>query len=80
MKNTGARAQMRQVYRVLNEGGVVRFIHRDGWAILVSADGELSTTLDGRTYAGFLTTLAPKLKRTESGSIDGGDFVVEWNL
>jgi len=80
MKNTGGRAQMRQVYRVLNEGGVVRFIHRDGWAILVSADGEVSATLDGRTYAGFLTTLAPKLKRTESGSIDGGDFVVEWNL
>ena len=64
--------------RVLNDGGVVRFIHKDGWAILITADGESFQALDGRAYAGFLRTRATKLTRTESGSIESGDLIIEW--
>ena len=77
-KSTGGLAQMHQVSRVLNDGGVVRFIHKDGWAILITADGESFQALDGRTYAGFLRTRATKLTRSESGSIESGDLIIEW--
>jgi hypothetical protein len=70
-------AQMPDVSRVLDDGGVVRFTHKDGWAILVTADGSFQT-IDGRTYAGFLRTRAAKLTRTEFGSLENGDLVIEW--
>ena len=68
---------MHDISRVLNEGGVVRFTHKVGRAILVAADGVL-LPLDGRTYNSFLRTRAAKLTRTESGSIAGGDLIFEW--
>ena len=77
MKNIGGMARMHDISRVLNEGGVVRFIHQGGRAILVAADGTLFP-LDGRTYNTFLRTRASKLTRTESGSIAGGDLIFEW--
>ncbi len=71
------RATMKQVRGVLNEGGKVVFDWKQGWTRLVSADGNF-TTIDGRTYQGFLKTLAPKLERTETGSTDTKDLVIEW--
>ena len=78
MKNIGGLARIHDISGVLNDGGIVRFIHRDGWAILVAADGESFQTLDGRTYTAFLRTRATKLTRTESGSLESGDLVIEW--
>jgi len=67
-ENTGGLAHMKQVRRVLDEGGHVRFEWLTCLAILVSADRKLSTTIDGRTYQAFLKTLPPQLERTETGT------------
>jgi len=77
-ENTGGLARMRQVHRVLSEGGYVQFDWKTCRTIVISADGELFTTMDGRTYQGFLKTLAPKLNRSETGSTDTKDLVIEW--
>lgn len=77
-ENTSGLAQMKQVRRVLNEGGHVRLNWRNGSTVLVSADRKSSTAIDGRTYQGFLKTLAPKLERTETGSMETKDLVIEW--
>lgn len=60
---------MKQVMRVLNEGGYVRFEWRTCSTILISADHKLFTTIGVRTYQGFLRTLALQLERTETGSV-----------
>ena len=77
-ENTGGLARMRQVQRVLNEGGYVKFDWKICRTIVISADGELFTTMDGRTYQGFLKTLAPKLHCSETGGTDTKDLVIEW--
>src|SRR6266851_1832623 len=77
MENTGSLAQMKQVRRVLNEGGHVKFVWKTGAITAISADGALFSTMDGRTYQGFLKTLAPKLERTETGSTETKDLVIE---
>jgi len=77
-ENTGGLAHMKQVRRVLDEGGHVRFDWLTCLAILVSADRKLSTTIDGRTYQAFLKTLPPQLERTETGSTETKDLVIEW--
>jgi hypothetical protein len=76
--DTSGLAQMKQVQRVVNDGGYVKFDWKTGRIVVVSADGELFTTLDGRTYQGFLKTLAPRLQRSETGSTDTKDLVIEW--
>jgi hypothetical protein len=77
-QNTGGLARMKQVRRILDEGGLVRFNWRVGWTRVFSANGLYVTTLDGRTYSAFLRTLAPKLERSETGSVETKDLVVEW--
>jgi len=77
-ENTGGLAQMKQVQRVLNEGGYVKFDWNAGRITVVSAYGDLFTTMDGRIYHRFLKTLAPKLQRTETGSTGTIDLVIEW--
>ena len=61
-----------------NEGGHVRFEWRSCSTILVSADHKSFTTIDRRTYQGFLKTLAPQLERTERGSPATKDLAIEW--
>jgi hypothetical protein len=73
-----ALARMKQVRRILDEGGLVRFNWRVGWTRVFSANGLYVTTLYGRTYSAFLRTLAPKLERTETGSVETKDLVIEW--
>src|SRR6267142_3816647 len=77
-ENTGGLAHMKQVRRVLDEGGHVRFEWLTCLAILVSVDRKLSTTIDGRTYQAFLKTLPPQLERTDTGSTETKDLVIEW--
>jgi hypothetical protein len=71
-------AQMEQVRRVLDEGGKVVFDWKNCWTRLISADGKSFTTMDGRTYKGFLKTIAPKLHETKTGSTEAKDLVIEW--
>jgi len=67
----------KDIHRVLTEGGFVRFIWRTGRKELITPSGR-SLRIDGRTYQGFLKTLAPRLERTETGSMEEKDLVVEW--
>jgi hypothetical protein len=62
---------------VLNEGGKVVFTWKEGDIRLIEADGN-RFWMDGRTYQGFLKTLAPKLQKIETGSTDTKDLVIEW--
>ncbi|MFI5073329.1 MAG: hypothetical protein ACHP8A_20895, partial [Terriglobales bacterium] len=66
------------VKRVLTNGGLVRFTWASGDTVLISANGKRLTTLDGRTYEGFLKTVAPSLQETTTGSIETQDLIIEW--
>jgi hypothetical protein len=76
--NTTAVARLAEVRRVLASGGLVRFVWASGHTVLISANGKRLTTLDGRTYEGFLKTVAPTLLETTTGSIETQDLVIEW--
>lgn len=65
------------VFKALNEGGCVRFKHLTCDAYVVSADGQ-ARLLDGRSYQGFLQSMAKSLKRTETGSYDTRNLIIEW--
>jgi hypothetical protein len=71
------RAKLKDVREALANGGCVRFVWNTCGPRIISADGE-SVPLDGRTYQGFLTSLAPTLKRTEAGSVETKDLIIEW--
>lgn len=71
-------AQLAEVRHVLANGGLVRFVWASGHTILISADGKRLGTLDGRTYHGFLKTVAPNLQETSKGSIDAKNLIIEW--
>jgi hypothetical protein len=75
--NTGV-ARLAEVRRVFASGGLVRFIWASGHTVLISANGKRLTTLDGRTYEGFLKTVAPNLQETATGSIETQDLIIEW--
>jgi hypothetical protein len=72
-------ARLAHVKRIVARGGLVRFTYKTALAILVSADGQLLSQLDRRTYDAFLRSIAPQLLRTESGSLETGDLVIEWS-
>jgi hypothetical protein len=76
-KTTGV-AQLAEIKRVLTNGGLVRFIWASGHTVLISRNGKRLTTLDGRTYQGFLKTVAPSLEETSTGSIETQDLIIEW--
>ncbi len=71
-------ARLAEVKRVLTNGGLVRFVWKSGHTVLLSANGKRLATLDGRTYEGFLKTLAPTLQETTTGSIETQDLIIEW--
>ena len=76
--NTTGVARLAEVRRVLASGGLVRFVWASGHTVLISANGKRLTTLDGRTYQGFLQTIAPTLQETSTGSIETEDLIIEW--
>jgi hypothetical protein len=71
-------AHMGDVKRILAHGGSVRFTHKTGLATLISADGHLYAQLDKLTYDAFLRSFSRQLLRTESGSTETHDLVIEW--
>ena len=73
-------ARLGEVKRVLANGGLVRFIWASGHTVLISANGKRLTSFDGRTYQGFLKTVAPILQETTTGSIKTQDLIIEWKI
>jgi hypothetical protein len=71
-------AHLGEVKRILAHGGSVRFTYKTSLAILIAADGHLCAQLDKRTYDAFLRSFSHQLSRTESGSTENHDLVVEW--
>jgi hypothetical protein len=72
-------ARLRDVERVLADGGFVRFRWGVGHAELVGATGE-TRTLDGRTYQRFLRKHQAGLNRVETGSRATKNLLIEWRL
>ena len=68
--------KLNDIRRSLNDGGVVRFVWTTGVITLIENGN--STVVDGRSYQGFLQTVAPKLQKTRTGSQEGKDLVIEW--
>ena len=58
--------------RVIEAGGVLRMIWRNGDARIIDVDGN-EMKVDGRAYQGFLTCVL-----TETGNTDDKDLVMEW--
>ena len=73
-------ARLTELQRVLANGGLVRFIWASGHTVLISANGKRLATLDGRTYHGFLKTVAPSLQETSTGSIEAKNLIIEWKI
>ena len=69
------RAQLSDVGRALAEGGFVRHIWSTGVRTLVWANGS-EWPIDGRTYRALIRN--PRLRKTETGSSDAGNLVMEW--
>ena len=72
-----AKRHLADIFQALNEGGCVRFKHLSCDPYVVFKDGS-SKLLDGRSYQGFLQTMAKTLNRTETGSLDTHNLVIEW--
>ncbi len=77
-KNTGGLAHLKEVRRVLAEGGIVRFHWSTCSPILIHPNGESFTPIDGRSYHAFQETADQKYTRTETGSTETKDLVIEW--
>jgi hypothetical protein len=71
------RARLKDVERVLADGGFIRMTWRNGHIELISASGE-SQTVDGRTYQAFTSKHQAGLNRIETGSMDDKTLVIEW--
>jgi hypothetical protein len=80
ISNTTGVARLAEVKRVLTNGGLVRFIWASGHTVLISAHGKRLTTLDGRTYQGYLETVAPTMQEATTGSIESEDLVIGWKV
>jgi len=77
-ESTNRLAHLKDVRRVLQEGGIVRFHWANCRTILIKADGKSFTPIDGRSYKGFLKTADKRYTRTQAGSTDTKDLVIEW--
>lgn len=74
----GSHALLKDIRRVINAGGELKFVHAFCLASLLEKDSQWFSAVDGRSYHGFLRTLAPKLQRTETGSVETKDLVITW--
>jgi hypothetical protein len=77
-KSTGGLARLHDIKRELEHGGFVRFVWSNGCPMLMHADGQRFTTIDGRSYQAFCKTADKRYSRTETGSTGTKDLVIEW--
>lgn len=72
-------AYLKDVYTILNAGGLVRMTWVNGKVELIAPSGKMSAILDGRTYQGFLNDKRQAiLTKTETGSMEENNLVFEW--
>jgi hypothetical protein len=71
------KGRLADIDECLDTGGVLRFVWASCLTTLVYPSGE-TKTLDGRSYKGFLATRADSMRRTESGSTENKDLIIEW--
>jgi len=71
-------AFLKDVREILQAGGWVRFTHATCVSELFAPSGKMSVSIDGRTYQGFLQTLAKNCTQTETGSLEKKNLVIEW--
>jgi len=70
-------ARLDDIKTEVKNGGLVRLRWGHGPAVLICADG-LVLPIDGRSYQGFLRAFANTLQRSETGSTEAEDLVIEW--
>jgi hypothetical protein len=76
---TGGLARLHDIRRELEHGGFVRFVWGNyGGELLFHADGEYFTAIDGRSYQAFLRDADKRYNRTERGSTEQSNLVIEW--
>ncbi len=71
-------AKMSDIKKTIASGGSVVFIWDACQAVLTSVNGGRVRWIDMRSYHGFLKTIASKLKRVESGSVENKDLTIQW--
>lgn len=71
------KAILSDILQALNEGGCVQFHHTDCHASVVYGNGRRKS-IDGRSYQGFLQTMASHMQRTEIGSVETRNLIIEW--
>jgi hypothetical protein len=71
--------KLSDVKEALANGGYVRFYWGHSEAEQVySENGRRLGIMDGRSYQGFLRTVAPTLNRVEVGSTEERNLVITW--
>lgn len=71
--------KLNDIIRELNGGGKLRYIWVIGEHDLVLADGTVKP-VDGRSYHAFVCDgHAANYQRSETGSIDFKDLIIEWS-
>ena len=72
-------AYLKDVYTILDAGGLVRMTWVNGKVELTAPSGKMSVIIDGRTYQGFLNDKRQAtLTRTETGSAEEKNLIIEW--
>jgi hypothetical protein len=62
----------------LKNCGYVCFYWGHNGVKVYSENGRTLGAMDGRSYQGFLRTVAPTLRRTETGSTEDQDLIICW--
>jgi len=70
-------AKLTDIKAEVKKGGLVRMFWGHAPTVLVCADGRV-LPIDGRSYQGFLRAFANTLQRSETGSTEAEDLVIEW--
>lgn len=78
MVTIGGLARLSAVRRHLSNGGVVRFTHNTCQPILIFAEGKSFQPIDGRSYQAFQSTADSKYTRTQTGSVETHNLIIEW--
>jgi len=78
MYNTGRLARIKDIRKHLATDGYVKFVWVNNQAILIHARHVTFCPIDGRSYQAFLLTADQKYNRTETGSTETNDLVIEW--
>lgn len=75
----GHLARLKDIWRVLDGGGELKFVHATCYASLLEKDSKWFSAVDGRSYHAFLWhRRIRQFVRTETGSVETKDLVITW--